>query len=60
VVEYLKVFYHAGFFWLRRPRMIKLTRHEPMDKSNSTVAQHITEAASTYEHWLTREHFWEV
>ena len=38
MVEYLRVFHHAGFFFVW-PQMIQFTRNEPMDESGSALAR---------------------
>ena len=51
MVEYQRVFGHVGFFfaWDRlQPQEIK-----PMDKSNSTMAQQLAQAASAFEQQRT-------
>ena len=59
MVEYLRVFDHAGFF-LRGPQMIKFTRNEPIDESSSARVQQIAERASAREQLRKSYHFWEV
>ncbi len=53
MVEYLEVFHHAGFFVFAGDLMVTLTRYEPMDTSNSTMAQQIALAASEFQHLRT-------
>jgi Na+-translocating membrane potential-generating system (MpsC) len=53
VVEYLRVFHHAGFFCSGSRRMFTMTKDKAMDKSNRTMAQQIAEAAGTFEELRT-------
>jgi polysaccharide biosynthesis protein PslF len=56
VVECLEVFDHAGIFCFPLRRLITMTRDEPTNKFNLTMAQQIANAASAFEQLHTSRH----
>jgi len=54
VVEYPRVFVHVGFFFAYAGATVAAGKDEAiMDKSNSTMAQQVAQAASAFEHQRT-------
>ena len=53
MVDQLRLFDPAGFFCVRRRGAVAISRDEPMDQSNATMAQQIARAASDFERQRT-------